>query len=62
MPPITAPKNNSRYYVWKRSDGHIGCTTYRPINYDAFNFTLLKEFDAWDAGVVAFIEKSRAAV
>lgn len=50
----------SRYYVWQRSDGHVGCTTFAPPNFPNHTFKVLKEFDDWSLDVVALIKKTRA--
>jgi hypothetical protein len=40
------------YFVWKRNDGHVAATTYRPNNFvggngDATAFEHIGQFDDW---------------
>lgn len=42
----------SNFYVWKRSDGYVGCSCYMPATLNGADgsvstFELLKEFEYW---------------
>lgn len=54
----------SEFYVWKRSDNHVDCTTYMPQSWkttdgDIVSFELLEKFSEWSEAVVAYIIEQR---
>ncbi len=48
-----------RHYVWKRSDGHVGCTSFVPANLPHHTFEVVSAFDAWDKAIPGLIQHHR---
>lgn len=52
------------YYVWKRSDGYVGSTTYMPRDYTTktgeTSFEHLGKFNSWCDEAIDLIEAERA--
>jgi hypothetical protein len=49
----------ANFYVWKRSDGYIGVSAYKPRDYEAMQFEVLKIFTDWSYKCVDFIVSAR---
>jgi len=55
----------SKYYVWRRNDGYVGCTCYEPrgwknLSGEETTFDVLGVFNQWDQECIDFWSSHRS--
>ncbi len=58
---ITDPDDLHRttYYVWRRSDGYVNASAYKPLNYLTSTFEILLETTEWSLAYDRIIEERK---